>query len=80
MEFVDSGGVLLALVKPQFELERKLVGKNGIIKDRSKHQLACEKIYDWLDSFPNWSPIGIIESPIKGAKGNTEFFIAASKI
>ena len=80
MGLVDSGGVLLALVKPQFELDRKLVGKNGIIKDRSKHQLACEKIYDWLDSFPNWSPIGIIESPIKGAKGNIEFFIAASKL
>ena len=80
MGLVDSGGVLLALVKPQFELDRKLVGKNGIIKDRSKHQLACKKIYDWLDSFPNWSPIGIIESPIKGAKGNIEFFIAASKL
>ena len=80
MGLVDSGGVLLALVKPQFELDRKLVDKNGIIKDRSKHQLACEKIYDWLDSFPNWSPIGIIESPIKGAKGNIEFFIAASKL
>ena len=80
MGLVDSGGVLLALVKPQFELDRKLVGKNGIIKDRSKHQLACEKIYDWLDSFPNWSPISIIESPIKGAKGNIEFFIAASKL
>ena len=80
MGLVDSGGVLLALVKPQFELDRKLVGKNGIIKDSSKHQLVCEKIYDWLDSFPNWSPIGIIESPIKGAKGNTEFFIAASKL
>ena len=31
MGLVDSGGVLLALVKPQFELDRKLVGKNGII-------------------------------------------------
>ncbi len=77
LTFAADNAFLLALIKPQFEVGRERVGKGGIVKDPVLHQEVCERIKAWLESVPGWSVLGITESPVKGAEGNTEFLIAA---
>src|SRR5581483_9744123 len=43
-ELVTPDGVILALIKPQFELERGDVGRGGIVKDKMLHEKAQAKI------------------------------------
>lgn len=68
---------LIALIKPQFEVEKYEVEKGGIIKNPVLHQKVCDKIAKWLDLEHNFKIIGIIPSPILGAKGNKEFLVYA---
>lgn len=72
-----KGAYLVALIKPQFEVEKYQVGKNGVVDDPRLHECICEKIKKWLNSLPGWSVKGVCQSPIKGAEGNIEFLIAA---
>ncbi|MFY9589673.1 TlyA family RNA methyltransferase [Rickettsia endosymbiont of Halotydeus destructor] len=68
---------LIALIKPQFEVDRSEVEKGGIIKNPLLHQKVCDKIKIWLEKECDFKIFGIIESPILGAKGNKEFLIYA---
>ena len=65
---------ILALIKPQFELERAAVGHGGIVRDPAAHDRAGEKVRRFVaDTLPSWRWTGIMESPILGAEGNKEF-------
>lgn len=44
---LGDGGVVLALVKPQFECESRSVGKNGIVRGADRHMAILKKIYDF---------------------------------
>lgn len=79
MEFAANGAKLVALIKPQFEVPKHLVGEGGIVRDEALHKEVCDVIYDWLSNVPGWSVLGITSSPIKGQEGNIEFLIAAEK-
>ena len=72
------GARLIALIKPQFEAGRGRVGKRGIVRDPAVHDEVCETIRDWLTA-EEWPVTGLVESPIKGRDGNTEFLIAARR-
>jgi 23S rRNA (cytidine1920-2'-O)/16S rRNA (cytidine1409-2'-O)-methyltransferase len=72
------GCFLVALIKPQFEVGAGRVGKGGIVRDPALHAEVCERIEAWLAGLPGWQVLGVTESPVKGAEGNTEFLIAAS--
>lgn len=63
---------IIALIKPQFELKPKDIGKGGIVRDEAKRQEAIEAVKRAAEHF-NWKFQSIIESPIKGQKGNVEF-------
>ena len=71
--------VVVALIKPQFEVGKGRVGKGGIVRDPAQHDEVCRRIRDWLQSRPGWSVLGVTESPIIGSKGNREFLIAARR-
>lgn len=73
------GGVLVALIKPQFEVGPERVGKGGIVRDAEARKEACEAVRDWLAIDLGWEVIGLTESPITGAQGNVEFLIAARR-
>jgi 23S rRNA (cytidine1920-2'-O)/16S rRNA (cytidine1409-2'-O)-methyltransferase len=70
---LSNGGVIVALIKPQFELRKEDVGKGGVVRDPALHERAVEKICDFAATLPGvvWS--GVIESPILGGEGNKEF-------
>ncbi len=71
--------VLIALIKPQFEVGRSQVGKGGVVRDPKLHEQVCNRISDWLRALPGWSVIGVTESPITGLEGNKEFLIGAQR-
>jgi 23S rRNA (cytidine1920-2'-O)/16S rRNA (cytidine1409-2'-O)-methyltransferase len=67
---------ILLLVKPQFEVQRRQVGKGGIVRDPILHQAAVDKVSRCLQSL-GATVLGNAESPICGAHGNHEFFLYA---
>ena len=75
IEVLKKKGAALILIKPQFESEKKFVSKGGIIKDTKIHKKVCEDIKFTIIKNFSVKTIKLIESPIKGQKGNKEFFI-----
>jgi 23S rRNA (cytidine1920-2'-O)/16S rRNA (cytidine1409-2'-O)-methyltransferase len=73
------GALLIALIKPQFEVGKGKVGKGGVVRDPALHREVCERIAAWLDAQPGWRVEGLTESPITGPEGNVEFLIHARK-
>ncbi|MGF1501471.1 MAG: TlyA family RNA methyltransferase [Paracoccaceae bacterium] len=71
-----TGARLVALVKPQFELEPSAIGKGGIVRDPAAHEEACRRVAATLHG-ARWTPEAPIPSPIEGGDGNREFLIAA---
>ena len=72
--------VILALIKPQFELERGDVGRGGIVRDAALHERAVDKVRRFVEaSLPNWRWTGVMDSPILGTEGNKEFLACLQK-
>ena len=69
---LKEGGKLIVLIKPQFEAERRQVGRGGIIKDPEVHKQVEEKVVAGIKGF-GFDLQGVIESPITGTHGNKEF-------
>jgi 23S rRNA (cytidine1920-2'-O)/16S rRNA (cytidine1409-2'-O)-methyltransferase len=67
-------GEALALIKPQFEAGRDLVGKGGIVRDVQVHRQVVEKIGRFATE-NGWRLVGLYRSPIAGMDGNVEFFL-----
>lgn len=73
-----SGANLVALIKPQFEVGRDRLPKDGVVKDPDLHREVCADINRFLEG-AGWPVLGIMPSPIEGGDGNREFLIAARK-
>jgi 23S rRNA (cytidine1920-2'-O)/16S rRNA (cytidine1409-2'-O)-methyltransferase len=71
--------LLIALIKPQFEVGKGQVGKGGVVRDPALHRVVCARIARWLAEQQGWRVLGVSESPITGPKGNREFLIAARR-
>ena len=71
---LSIGATVVALIKPQFEVGRDSVGKGGIVRDPSLHEMAISKVKSAGISL-GWKFEGLCESPVQGAKGNKEFLI-----
>ncbi|GAM10640.1 putative rRNA methyltransferase YqxC [Geobacter sp. OR-1] len=69
---------IVALIKPQFEVGRGEVGKGGVVRDESKHHDVVEKV-KLIAGQLGLTVVGVVESPIKGPKGNREFLIYLEK-
>ncbi len=71
-ELLIESGIIIVLIKPQFEVGKDEVGKGGIVKDSTKHVEVIEKINKFAESI-GLKNKGLIDSPILGADGNKEF-------
>jgi 23S rRNA (cytidine1920-2'-O)/16S rRNA (cytidine1409-2'-O)-methyltransferase len=78
LALLKPNGVILALIKPQFELQRSEVGKGGIVRDSRSHQKAQDKIVAFVNDLGH-VVVGIAPAAIKGADGNQEFFACIRK-
>ena len=71
-----AGADFLILVKPQFELEKREVGKGGIVRDPQLHQKAIERVTAAAVEL-SLEILGVRPSHLTGAEGNQEFFLHA---
>lgn len=72
------GADLVALVKPQFEVGPKAVGKGGLVKDPADRTRALTDAKAFLTS-EGWEVVAEAESPITGGDGNLEYLVHATK-
>jgi 23S rRNA (cytidine1920-2'-O)/16S rRNA (cytidine1409-2'-O)-methyltransferase len=72
------GACLVALIKPQFEVGKDRLPKDGVVKDPDLHQAVCDDISRFVEG-EGWLVLGIVASPIEGGDGNREFLLAARK-
>src|SRR5881394_1130982 len=77
-DLITPTGVILALIKPQFELQRGDVGRGGIIRDPDLHRKTQDKIVAFVTNLGH-IVTGIVPSAIEGADGNQEFFACMRK-
>jgi len=77
LRFFHSAIRILALVKPQFQLPRDKIGPGGIVCDEALHQQALTMVQQFgLDL--GLQCAGVVASPVRGMKGNQEFFMLLS--
>ncbi|HEX6871256.1 MAG TPA: TlyA family RNA methyltransferase [Micromonosporaceae bacterium] len=70
----DSGGDLVPMVKPQFEVGRELVGKGGVVRDPSLRARAVLDVAEAGRAL-GMGVAGLVASPLPGPSGNVEFFL-----
>jgi 23S rRNA (cytidine1920-2'-O)/16S rRNA (cytidine1409-2'-O)-methyltransferase len=70
---LQTGGEMVILVKPQFEVGKGQVGKGGIVREPELHQAACRRVDDAVRRLG--FETALMDSPILGAEGNREFLL-----
>ncbi len=65
------------LIKPQFEVGKKEVGKGGVVREARLHLKVLRDLYNFF-TVSGAQVMDLIESPIKGSQGNREFLIHLS--
>lgn len=77
LEFLKPRGEMVALIKPQFEVGKGEIEKGGIVRSEEKRVKVVENMKNFFESL-SLKVIGVVESPIKGQKGNIEYLIYAN--
>lgn len=79
--FLKEEGVLVALVKPQFEVGKEIADKfRGVIRDEKARAKAMEGVKTFaLEELAGSEYVGEMVSPIKGGDGNVEFLLGLRK-
>lgn len=71
-DVLKSGSDFICLIKPQFEVGRRFIGKGGIVKDEKARLSAIDKVVCFAERV-GFVTKGVIKSPISGGDGNVEF-------
>jgi 23S rRNA (cytidine1920-2'-O)/16S rRNA (cytidine1409-2'-O)-methyltransferase len=71
---LKDNAFIVALIKPQFEVGKRLVGKGGVVRDKKLHSEVIDALETFFES-SGWAVQGHTLSPILGPKGNHEFLI-----
>jgi len=74
---LEPRATLVALIKPQFEVQRRDI-KKGIVRDAAIHEAVCADITSFLTSL-GWRVGGRMPSPLLGGDGNREFLVEAER-
>ena len=78
VNLLKEHGIIVALIKPQFEVGKSGLGKKGIVKNSKLRENVLNEIKDF--SLQTGLKVnGIIESPITGGDGNVEYLICLSR-
>ncbi len=74
MRFLTPAATVVALVKPQFEVGPKHVGRGGIVRSDAHRQEAVQKVLAAAGPL-GLVPLAMLDSPISGQKGNREVLV-----
>lgn len=77
-EVIKTDGEICALIKPQFEVGKKGIGKNGIVKNPAEHIRILNELISFFGKL-GLSVNGLTNSPIKGGDGNIEYLVYLKK-
>jgi 23S rRNA (cytidine1920-2'-O)/16S rRNA (cytidine1409-2'-O)-methyltransferase len=79
--YLAPAGILIALVKPQFEAGREEATRGrGVIRDDAVRERALAEVRAFARvELTGAEDLGAIESPIAGADGNREFLLVLRK-
>ena len=77
-KFSKDNSCAVLLIKPQFEVGKENIGKNGIVKEQNVRDEAIKKVINCFKEL-EYEIIGVEESPIKGTKGNIEYLLYIRK-
>ena len=78
LPIAPAGSHLLILIKPQFELEKRDVGKGGIVRDEAAREKAVERVRA-AAAGAGLEILGVRPSHLPGAEGNQEYFLHARR-
>jgi 23S rRNA (cytidine1920-2'-O)/16S rRNA (cytidine1409-2'-O)-methyltransferase len=78
LKLIGDGALIVALVKPQFEVGKDEVGNHGVVRDPALHRRVLAEIEAFGRGL-GLAILGSCDSPLKGPAGNREFFIAFRK-
>jgi 23S rRNA (cytidine1920-2'-O)/16S rRNA (cytidine1409-2'-O)-methyltransferase len=73
-ELLDPPKEGILLVKPQFEVGRSRLGKNGVVRDGKDRAEAISRVLDAAIAL-GWHYHGLVASPLKGPAGNIEYLL-----
>ena len=76
--FLKEHGNVIAVIKPQFEAEKKQVPKSGVIKDQSVYSEVISNVKQFGKA-SNFDYIQHIDAPFLGEDGNKEFLMLFKK-
>lgn len=71
---VERGGVVIVLVKPQFEAGRAEVPRGGVVRSEATRRRVVAEIEEAGRGL-GLTVLGGLPSPIQGARGNAEFLL-----
>jgi 23S rRNA (cytidine1920-2'-O)/16S rRNA (cytidine1409-2'-O)-methyltransferase len=79
--FLSKNGILVALIKPQFEAEKSIMDRcKGVLKDTSLQEKLRDEIIDFaLKHLGNGVLVGVMDSPLLGTRGNREFLMGLER-
>ncbi len=72
VRLVSADADVITLIKPQFELEAKKIGKRGVVRDPRLRVEAIERVQHAAETCGLYMQ-GIVPSPITGSDGNVEY-------
>jgi 23S rRNA (cytidine1920-2'-O)/16S rRNA (cytidine1409-2'-O)-methyltransferase len=78
LTLIAPRGVVIALIKPQFEVGKGKVGKGGVVRDPALHAEVVQRLQVEAETW-GVEVKGVIDSPLLGPKGNKEFFFCLQK-
>lgn len=76
--FIKEKGLVVSLVKPQFEVGKENIGKGGIVKNKTLYPTMLATI-EQVGKENHLHKIDVTESPILGGDGNREFLMLLEK-
>ncbi len=72
-DILKAGSRIITLIKPQFEAERREIGRGGVVRDPAARQRAIERIRQFGEMELGLQWLELCESPLRGPAGNVEF-------
>lgn len=78
LRFLKKPSVIFALVKPQFEVGKGMVGKGGVVRDPRQQEAVVKDLTVFFSTL-ELTCLNVMPSPILGPKGNKEFLMFLSR-
>jgi 23S rRNA (cytidine1920-2'-O)/16S rRNA (cytidine1409-2'-O)-methyltransferase len=78
LPFLEADGLLVALVKPQFEVGRENIGKGGVVRDVEARKSAIDAVVAFSQE-QGLTVRGLMDCPVPGPAGNVEALLVASR-